>query len=149
MFNKHSNLDELQEQKLLGIERNGVWFAFWSLLAAILVQSTLDIGNMIGEWIVFMALALYLLVACLKKGIWSRTLQANTKTNLVVSSISSTALGVIYFFTSYVKYQKLLGSLATGVIIFVSIWVLTFLALSFTTFLYQKKVAKLEAGLED
>lgn len=149
MFNKPSNLDELQEQKLLNIERNGVWFAFWGLLVAILIQSTLGIGNMMGEWIVFMCLALYLLVACLKNGIWSRSLPANAKTNLVISSITALVMGGIYFFTSFVKYEKLLGSLATGLFIFVSIWLLTFLALSFTTSLYKKKVAKLEAGLEE
>lgn len=27
-----NNLDEMQEQKLLKIEHNGMWFAFWDYL---------------------------------------------------------------------------------------------------------------------
>lgn len=149
MLHKSSNLDELQEQKLLKIESNGLWFAFWGLFVAILVQSTMGIGNMMGESIVFMLLALYLLFACLKNGIWSRSLQANTKTNVLVSSISATVMGILFFVTSYVKYQKLLGSIATGVIMFISIWVLSFVALSLTTSLYKKKIAKLESEPEE
>lgn len=38
-----SNLDELQELKLLKIEHNGCWLAFWGLLAVILTQ--IAIGN--------------------------------------------------------------------------------------------------------
>ena len=34
-----SNLDELQELKLLKIEHNGCWLAFWGLLAVILTQN--------------------------------------------------------------------------------------------------------------
>ena len=33
-----NNLDEMQEIKLRGIERNGCWFAFWALLAAMMIQ---------------------------------------------------------------------------------------------------------------
>ena len=49
-----SNLDELQELKLLKIEHNGCWLAFWGLLAVILTQ--IAIGNdskqdLSGEWI--------------------------------------------------------------------------------------------------
>ena len=39
-----SNLDELQELKLLKIEHNGCWLAFWGLLAVILTQ--IAIGEM-------------------------------------------------------------------------------------------------------
>ena len=65
-----SNLDELQELKLLKIEHNGCWLAFWGLLAVILTQ--IAIGNdskqdLSGEWIVFMCLALYLTVRMHKK----------------------------------------------------------------------------------
>ena len=33
---KKNKLDEMQEQKLLRIEHNGCWFAFWALIAAML-----------------------------------------------------------------------------------------------------------------
>ena len=33
-----NKLDEMQEQKLLHIEHNGCWFAFWALIVAMFVQ---------------------------------------------------------------------------------------------------------------
>ena len=36
-----NKLDEMQEMKLRGIERNGCWFAFWALLAAMMIQLAL------------------------------------------------------------------------------------------------------------
>lgn len=55
-----NNLDEMQEQKLLKIEHNGVWFTFWGLLFAILIQVVLGgkdlFRNIVGEWTVFIYL---------------------------------------------------------------------------------------------
>ena len=67
---KKSNLDEMQEQALLKIEHNGCWLAFWGLLAAMALQMVMRVPGrqMLGEWIVFMALSLYIVIACLRKG---------------------------------------------------------------------------------
>ena len=61
-----SNLDERQELKLLKIEHNGCWIAFWGLLIAMAIQMIVgndSIKNLAGEWVVFMSLALYLSIA--------------------------------------------------------------------------------------
>ena len=61
-----NRLDEMQEQRMLKIEHNGCWLAFWGLLVMLLIQEFVyGAGNwryMAGEWIVFMCLALYMLV---------------------------------------------------------------------------------------
>ena len=107
MSKRKNNLDEMQEQKLLRIEHNGVWFAFWGLLVAILIQSLTggvnEFRNIIGELVVFLGLDLYLLVACMKNGIWDRKLRANTKTNIIVSLVGGTVVGLLYFISSYFK----------------------------------------------
>ena len=36
--NKKNQLDEMQEQKLLHIEKNGFWFVFWTLIVSMVVQ---------------------------------------------------------------------------------------------------------------
>ena len=71
---KKSNLDEMQELALLKISRNGCWFAFWGLLAAMGIQMLLGFPGkaILGEWIIFMALGVYLVAACLHQGIWDR-----------------------------------------------------------------------------
>ena len=45
-----NKLDEMQEMKLRGIERNGCWFAFWALLAAMMIQLALtNTGALLGS----------------------------------------------------------------------------------------------------
>ena len=63
-----SNLDERQELKLLKIEHNGCWIAFWGLLIVMAIQMIVgndSIKNLAGEGAVLMSLAFYLLVACI------------------------------------------------------------------------------------
>lgn len=151
MIKRKNNLDEMQEQKLLKIEHVGVWFAFWGLLAAILIQVILGMGeedliqNIAGEWLIFMCLAVYLIASCLKNGIWDRRLKPNLKTNVSVSLISGTACGVIFFVTSYYKYAKLAGAAATGIFIFFETFILTLGALTVSVIIYKKRVKKLES----
>ena len=38
MKKKKNNLDEMQEQKLLKIEHNGCWLAFWGLFIVLIAQ---------------------------------------------------------------------------------------------------------------
>lgn len=153
MKKENNSLDEMQEQKLLKIEHNGCWFAFWSLLAAILIQTILfddsTMRSIAGEWVIFMCLSLYLLISCLKNGIWDRKLKASGKTNVKVSLISASVCGMIYFISSYVKYDSLLGSGATAFFMFMSVFVLTLIALSFSLMLYKKKISKIETDCEE
>ena len=90
---KKSNLDEMQEQELLKVEHNGCWIAFWGLLAAIILQSILfgskDFRTLAGEWIVFIALSIYLSFACIRRGIWDRRFQMNAKTILILSAAAA------------------------------------------------------------
>ncbi len=155
MKKRKNNLDEMQEQKLLKIERNGVWFAFWSLLAAILVQTVVGIGqenllySIAGEWIVFMCLAVYMGVSCIRNGIWDRHLKPNMKTNAAVSLITGAACGIVFFFATYFRYDVLTGSIATGFFMFILVFVLAFLALSVSASLYKKRTARLESESDD
>lgn len=153
MMKKTNNLDEMQEQKLLKIEHNGCWFAFWALLVAILIQTAIYDGSMmrsvVGEWIVFMCLAIYLIIGSLKNGIWDRKFKANGKTNLILTLCSSSACAIFFFISSYVKYGSLMGSIATGVIIFMSVFILTILTLTVTMKMYQKKISKMETDCDE
>lgn len=139
-----SNLDERQELKLLKIEHNGCWIAFWGLLIVMAIQMIVgndSIKNLAGEWAVFMSLAFYLLVACIRNGIWDRRLKPNFKTNVIVSSIAAV---FIWFSVSYRNYHKLIGSIATGIIMFVQVEILCLLALMISSKIYKRRVQKLE-----
>lgn len=154
MMNKRKNkLDEMQEQKLLKIERNGMWFAFWGLFLAILIQLAMDkefvFRNILGEFIVFICLDIYILIACIKNGIWDRKLEPNIKNNIIISLLSGVGCGGFFFVSSYLKYQKLLGSIATGIFMLSIIFILTFTALTLFAGIYKKRVKKIESDCDN
>ena len=149
-----NNLDEMQEQKLRQIESGGCWLAFWGLLLSIAVQSVLYTGTeagraIAGEWIVFMVLSVYIMVRCLKNGLWDRRLRPNAKTNLIASLIAGAVCGIFLFTTSYVRYHKLQGSLFGGLITCAAVTALCFAALMLSARIVKKKEAALEAEPEE
>ena len=148
-----NNLDEMQEQELLKIEHNGCWLAFWGLLAAIVVQLFVfgaeNFRYLAGEWVVFMALAVYLGEACLRNGIWDRRLKADRKTNLTISLIAGAAAGLIFAAVSLVRYHSVPGAIASFALLFVFVGICCFLALSLTAREYRKKLAQLENDGEE
>ena len=150
---KKNNLDERQEQVLLKIEHNGCWLAFWGLLAALVVEFfflNFDAKAVAGEWIVFMVLALYMVFACIRNGIWDRRLMPNFKTNLIVSAIASIAFGILMTVGVSLRAPgKLAGSLAAGFVSAIPVFVLCLVFLSISAKRVKKIVEAQEAGTEE
>ena len=142
---KKSNLDEMQEQALLKIEHNGCWLAFWGLLAVMAIQMVMGVPGtqMLGEWIVFMVLALYIVIACLRKGIWDRHLKANRKTNLIISLLAGAAAGILITVSNPYLSEPLDYVLVAGISGGFT-FVLCLIALSLSMKLYKKRREKLE-----
>ena len=143
---KKNNLDEMQEQELLKIEHNGCWLAFWGLLAVMVIQMVMGVpgAQMLGEWIVFMVLALYIVIACLRKGIWDRHLKANRKTNLIISLLAGAAAGILITVSNPYLSEPLDYVLVAGISGGFT-FVLCFAALSLCTKLYKNRRKKLDA----
>ena len=150
---KKNNLDEHQELELLKIEHNGCWFAFWGLLASMIIQAfifDLDAKLLAGEWVVFMALALYLAIACLKKGIWDRHLKATTSTSLIASGIAGIVMAVFNGLLMIKRNPEFpITSLILGIGIGVFTFVLCFIAMEISRVSYLKKQKKLEEEPEE
>ncbi|MDE6749659.1 MAG: hypothetical protein K2K21_11465 [Lachnospiraceae bacterium] len=143
-----NRLDEMQEQKMLKIEHNGYWMAFWGLFTALFVQQFVygpgEWKYVAGEWIVFMCIALYMVFGCIKNGIWDRRLAPTNWVNMGASTIGGVFAGIFGFLTSYRQYHKLYGSIATGVIFFIMVVTACFSALTLSAFLYKRKRDKIE-----
>lgn len=150
---RKNNLDERQEQLLLKIEHNGVWLAFWGLLAAILIQQLAfgwDFKHIAGEWMVFMVLAIYLFSACMKNGIWDRHLIPSGKTNAKVSLIAAVISGVVIALSVSLRYDTPVRIAAvSGGVTAVLIFVLCFAALTVSAARLKKKQKELEAEPEE
>ncbi len=145
---RKNNLDEMKEQQLLHIEKNGCWIAFWGLFIVMQIQTFTEgefLGKQsMGEWLVFMILALYLVIACIRRGIWSRNLKPNATTNLIASLIAGAVIGVAFGIKSYIDYEKLAGAIATGIVIFIGIFFSCFITLILSAAILKKRNAKLE-----
>lgn len=103
MKQKKSNLDELQELKLLKIESRGYKLAFWGLLIAILAEVLVNGTSraIMGELIVFLAIGLYRVVSLCYAGIGERQWDMNPKTNLIMSAIAGLSVAIfatIFFY---------------------------------------------------
>jgi len=152
MKRRQNNLDEMQEQRMLHIEHNGCWLAFWGLLIAIIVQTVLYSGDprvMAGEWIVFMALSVYMMVACVRNGLWDRRLKSDWKTNLIASLIAGAAMAAISYGISWFRFHRPAGSLAVAAVTGCAVFVLCFLTLLLTARLTARRKARLEAEPEE
>lgn len=154
MKNSKSNLDEMQEAKLLKIEHNGCWLAFWGLLTVMIVELfVFDAEEVVraaaGEWIVFMVLSVYIGAACLKNGIWDRHLKANAKTNLLISLIAAVAAGLIVGGVLYSRYQIFEDAAITFISTTVVCFVLCFAALSISARIMKKKLEALESETDE
>ena len=98
LFGKNQ-LDEMQERTMLTIESRGFWLVWSLLLVVLLVEGLLGftMREMAGTWAVFMIGCVYIVVACLRAGLWSRNIKATIGANLVGSLISGAVVGVFVF----------------------------------------------------
>ena len=92
-----SQLDEMQQAKLLKINSNGMNLCYIGLLAAILIQwlVKLDFSAIMGEVIVFYLLVLYITGASIYEGLWSSKVKPSIRSNLLISLIPAAAVGVL------------------------------------------------------
>ena len=143
---KKNNLDEMQEQKLLHIEHNCCCLAFWLLVLSITIQGLLScyLDHILGEIICLFILCIYMVISCLKQGIWDRKLLPSRKNNALCSLVASAFIGVFSFFMlsgKLVEEDKLL-TITLALMVFV--FLLSMAALSICTAIYKKKHDSLE-----
>ncbi len=148
-----NNLDERQEKQLLHIEKNGCWFAFWALVASIFIQQKIfginDIKALAGEFIIFLSLAIYLAIGCIKNGIWDRHLKSNPKTNMITSMIAAVLASIAFVFVNYGKFKETVSVITIFVIMGIMVFIVCFLLLSGLSMLYKKQAKKLENQYEE
>ncbi len=151
MKKSKNNLDEMQNLKLLQIEHTGCWIAVWGLLASIYIQMAFGLNefkHIGGEAIVLMVVSVYLVVSCIKNGIWDRRLKPDFKTNLTISLTAGGLFGLYWFIVSYRNYHKLLGSAATFVLMAAAVSALILFVLCLCSGAYKKQAKKLEDEAE-
>lgn len=153
MKEKQNILDEMQENKLVKIEGTGFWLAFWGLLAAIVVQVLIkpDLQRVAGELAVFFAISAYLIIFCLRNGLWSRTPAPTIKGNAISSVFAALILGTVLI----VRSQLILHSgfstetAATLLLSMALAFAGCFATLEATRAIYQRRRGKLDDTEEE
>lgn len=153
-FNKKSNLDEMQELKLLKIESRGFWIGFIGLAAAMVVQAFLygaeSVKDMTsGEFIVFLCMGLYLIGGCLRNGIWDRHLKATPSVNIGLSLLAAAVTALINATLSYRNFHDTASALTTFVLCFLTISVVLSVTLCTASALCQRRRKHLEEECDD
>lgn len=143
-----NNLDEMQEQKLLHIEKGGFWLLFCLIGLDLCVKSILGMRGRgtVSELICFVIAGLFVVVMCVKNGIWDRRLKANRRTNLLLSIAAAFLVAAInsplYFQNAGGRWTW--GILAAAAISALSAFVLIFTVLSVFTAAYKKRLHDIE-----
>lgn len=121
LYNKKNQLDEMQEQTMLGIEARGFWLLWAGLFLAILVQIILGTPNSqwVGEFVVFMAGCIYTMIECVRNGLWDRHIRANTPTNVLGSLFAGVVVSVVTGLTNGFWLWAIIPGVITGVLCFV------------------------------
>ena len=148
---RKTNLDEQQERKLLEIESRGCWLVFWGLFIAVLVETLAmdDIRAFGGELVLLMGLALYLVISCVRAGIWDRRLDMSRKTCLLGSLSGGLCLAVYGFAHSYMRSHRPLVALCSGVIGGLIVFALIYFTLRLAARATKKRQDALNAEPEE
>ena len=142
-----TKLDEMQEQKLLHIEHRAFWLTYGALLLVIFLELLFggnDIRLVAGELAVFLLACLYILIYCLKEGIWSRHVQPSVKNNVLFSLLSGLGGGLVVAIINYYNYGYLPAALLSFALCFVLCSIACLAMLFFTASIYKKRHAQLE-----
>ena len=145
LFGKNQ-LDEMQERTMLTIESRGFWLVWSLLLVVLLVEGILGFTarEMAGTWGVFMIGCAYIVVACLRAGLWSRNIKATIGANLVGSLIGAAVIGV-FTFIKMSAYDAPLSILLVSAGIAAGItFVLALVVLQLCSAAYKKRHKQLE-----
>ena len=146
---RKSNLDEMQELKLLKIESRGFWLGFFGLFLALAVQVFLygpeNIPKQIaGEFIVFLCMGIYLLTGCLRNGIWDRHFQATPAVNIGLSLLAAAVTALFNAILSYRNYRSIGGAFAVFIVYFFMLGVVLSALLCISSALYHRRRKQLE-----
>ncbi len=143
-----SQLDEMQEQSLRKLESWGFWLTWGALLLSMMVQMLVYKDEaekyLKGEWIVFMASSLYMVIGCIRLGVWSRRGISSFKNILLISLLAGLVTGIFVAVYNYLSYGDLFTALITVAIAGFTTFILCLLALSLALSAYKKRRQELD-----
>ena len=146
-WNKN-NLDEMQEQKLLHIEKDAFWLLYCLIGLDVIVKCITGKPKWetLSEALCFFAVGIFVVCRCIKNGIWDRRIRADSRSNMILSAIAGIVVAVmnipVYYWNAGNRFTP--GLLAAMLISGIFTFILTFFFISVCTGLYKRKKKQLE-----
>lgn len=149
-------IDERQQADLNRIGNCGYWLAFWMLTGSIMFQGIIlhrPLREWAAEWIIFMVIAVYELIASVRIGVWSPHTQRPTLKHCVGYSLAGSGSFSVFFTIGNCRYVTQ-GLTVQKVLVFYFYWfallfVLLMAAFLASTWWYNQKQKKLEQKLDE
>lgn len=147
-------LDERQKQQMYQIEHRGFWFAYFGILALLLLEVlTNSSGIIIGcTTVLLLALSGYTEFCCIRRGLWDWRLKPNPKNNALMSMIGAICVFIftllLYTKNGYFVNSPKLMCLCALIAAFFT-FLLTFVLLSVTARACTKRNEQLEEDCEE
>lgn len=153
-WKRRNNLDEMQEQKLLYIEKNSFWFLYWALVIVTFGQLLLgsNLRNVAAELICFLAASIFILFQCVRNGIWDRHFKPDWRTNLVLSLAAGVIVALLQIISFWIKPERwysVEGFAISAIFIGVFTFLFTFFLMSVTAMATKRRNNALEDGTEE
>lgn len=150
-------IDERQQADLNRVTSYGYWIGFYLLTAALMVEGIIlnrPFREWAAEWVIFMVIAIYEVVACFKVGVWTETRQIPGKKDYVrYSLIGSVLFSVVFTIGNVMKMKvenRTFGNIAA---IFVYWFILFFVVMLIGFFvsgtIYKRRRKKMEEEFEE
>ena len=131
-------IDERQQADLNRVTGIGYWIGFYLLLLAIIVEGVF-LGRPFREWAVewgiFMLLAIYELVACIRTGVWTPNIQKPTVKSCAAYSLAGGMVCAVMFTLAYYFRSEMGARTVRGVISFFAVTFLVTAVMLFVFFL--------------
>lgn len=153
---RKKKIDERQQADLNRIGNYGYWIAFWLLIGSIMLQNVIlhrPVREWIAEWVVFMVLAVYGLIACIKIGVWTPYTRRPTLKHCVLYSLAGSGSFSVLFTIGNCRYMTE-GLTISHVISIYLIWFAGLFLFMMAGFLvsvrvYNRKQEKIEEKLNE
>lgn len=142
-------VDERQEKELMQIERKTFWVGYFLMVVVILIQCLIfdnPIKMVIGELSIIIVQCIYLVVSCVRKGVWSYCVKPTFKNNVIASIIGSAIVAI--FMVLLIVFRKSNLSLQQKAIIFilpvVVVFFIVLILLTISSKFFKRTIARQE-----
>lgn len=137
-------VDERQEKELLKVEHYSFWFMYWLLLGVLIIQVFIMEQSwqaVAGEFIVFMAASLFLIVGCIRRGVWSYQTRKvpGVKSYLLYSLTAAVLAGLPFGLLSGIKWHQ---GFLPGILFCVIFYMVFIFAATFVTYCIVGAITK-------